>query len=40
MKIEPMFYWWAENIGEPTETRIGFRANETRRANNMLETMQ
>ena len=37
MKIEPMFYWWAENIGEPTETRIGFRANETRRANNMLE---
>lgn len=37
MKIEPMFYWWAEHIGEPTETRIGFRANETRRANNMLE---
>jgi hypothetical protein len=37
MKIEPTFYWWAENIGEPTETRIGFRANETRRANNMLE---
>ena len=37
MKIEPIFYWWAENIGEPTETRIGFRANETRRANNMLE---
>lgn len=37
MKIEPMFYWWAENIGEPIETRIGFRANETRRANSMLE---
>ena len=37
MKIEPMFYWWAEHIGEPTEERIGFRANETRRANNMLE---
>ena len=37
MKIEPMFYWWAENIGEPTETRIGFRANEMRRAKNMLE---
>lgn len=37
MKIEPMFYWWAENIGEPIETRIGFRANETRRANNMME---
>ena len=39
MKIEPMFYWWAENIGEPIETRIGFRANETRRANNMLERL-
>ena len=37
MKIEPMFYWWAENIGEPIETRIGFRANEMRRAKNMLE---
>tara|TARA_R110002060_G_scaffold3955_4_gene6175 strand:- start:67 stop:924 length:858 start_codon:yes stop_codon:yes gene_type:complete len=37
MKIEPMFYWWAENIGEPTETRIGFRANETRRAKNMMD---
>lgn len=37
MKIEPMFYWWAENIGEPIEMRIGFRANETSRANNMIE---
>jgi hypothetical protein len=37
MKIEPMFYWWAKNIGEPIETRIGFRANEKRRAKNMLE---
>ena len=37
MKIEPMFYWWAEHIGEPIEMRIGFRANETRRAKNMLE---
>lgn len=37
MKIEPMFYWWAENIGEPIEMRIGFRANETRRAKNMLD---
>lgn len=36
MKIEPMFYWWAEHIGEPVLTRIGFRANETRRAKNML----
>lgn len=37
MKIEPMFYWWAENIGEPIEMRIGFRANETRRAKNMID---
>jgi hypothetical protein len=37
MKIEPMFYWWAENIGEPIKMRIGFRANETRRAKNMLD---
>lgn len=39
MKIEPMFYWWAEHIGEPVETRIGFRANETNRANNMIERL-
>jgi hypothetical protein len=36
MKIEPIFYWWAEHIGEPIETQIGFRANEMRRAKNML----
>lgn len=37
MKIEPIFYWWANNVGEVVEMRIGFRANETRRAKNMLE---
>ena len=37
MKLEPIFYWWAENIGEPVGTRIGFRANEERRAVKMLE---
>ena len=37
MKIEPIFYWWAKHIKEPIETRIGFRANETRRAKNMLD---
>tara|TARA_R110000803_G_C11910627_1_gene313194 strand:- start:59 stop:928 length:870 start_codon:yes stop_codon:yes gene_type:complete len=37
MKIEPMFNFWRENIGEIVETRIGFRANETRRANKMIE---
>lgn len=37
MKIEPIFYWWAEHIGEPIETQIGFRANEMRRAKAMLD---
>ena len=38
MKIKPIFYWWAEKFNkEPVEMRIGFRANETRRAKNMLE---
>lgn len=37
MKIEPMFYWWAENIGEPINMQIGFRANEQKRAVTMLE---
>lgn len=31
LKIEPMFYWWAEHIGELVEMRMGFRANEIRR---------
>lgn len=37
LKIEPMFYWWAENIGTPVKMQIGFRANEISRANTMLE---
>lgn len=37
MKIDPIKDWWYKNVKEPIETRIGFRANETRRANNMLE---
>lgn len=36
MKLEPIFNWWRNNIGEPIETRIGFRANEQSRAMNML----
>lgn len=39
LKIEPMFYWWAEKIGEPVEMQIGFRANETRRAKTMHEKL-
>ena len=37
LKLIPMFHWWHENINEPVEMRIGFRANETRRAKRMNE---
>lgn len=37
MKLEPMFQWWRQNINEPVEMKIGFRANEADRANRMLE---
>ena len=37
MKLEPIKQWWWENIKEPVETRIGFRANEMRRAKSMLD---
>ena len=37
MKINPMFYWWAENVGEPMVMQIGFRANEGKRAKTMQD---
>jgi hypothetical protein len=37
MKIQPIFEFWLKNINEITETRIGFRANETKRAKNMTD---
>lgn len=37
MKIEPIAQWCYENTKLPVEMRIGFRANEQRRANNMME---
>tara|TARA_R110002110_G_scaffold147481_8_gene338055 strand:- start:2524 stop:3315 length:792 start_codon:yes stop_codon:yes gene_type:complete len=37
MKIDPMFKWWKETIGEPVKMQIGFRAGEERRAKNMLD---
>jgi len=37
MKLEPIFKWWKQNFKEPVEMRIGFRANEQRRAKNMYE---
>lgn len=36
MKLIPIFEWWHEEIGEPVETRIGYRANETRRVESNL----
>tara|TARA_Y100000114_G_C11736912_1_gene316712 strand:+ start:454 stop:1320 length:867 start_codon:yes stop_codon:yes gene_type:complete len=37
MKLKPIFNWWLNNCNmQPIKTRIGFRANETRRVNNML----
>jgi len=37
MKILPMKKFWYENINQPIETRIGFRANEMSRAKSMME---
>lgn len=37
MKINPIAQWCYENTGLPVEMRIGFRANEMRRAKNMIE---
>ena len=37
MKIEPIKKYWLENIKEICEMRIGFRANEMRRAKTMIE---
>lgn len=39
MKLEPIFNWWYNNIKEPIETRIGYRANEQRRAKKMYERL-
>ena len=39
MKLQPLFDWWRENINEVVEMRIGFRANETKRANNMINRL-
>ena len=36
LKLRPMFRWWKEQIGEPVEMQIGFRAGEENRAANML----
>tara|TARA_S200002703_G_scaffold36891_2_gene32048 strand:+ start:762 stop:1610 length:849 start_codon:yes stop_codon:yes gene_type:complete len=37
MKLQPIFEWWQKKINSVVEMRIGFRANEHRRAKTMLE---
>ena len=37
LKLVPMFEWWYHNIGVPVEMRIGFRANEIKRADRMID---
>jgi hypothetical protein len=37
MKLVPIQNFWRENINEPIEIRLGFRANEMNRAYNMLK---
>jgi hypothetical protein len=36
MKLRPIFNWWYVNINKIVQMQIGYRANEGRRANNML----
>jgi len=37
LKLKPIFNWWKKNIKEVVKVRIGYRANEGRRANNMIK---
>jgi hypothetical protein len=39
MKLQPFFDWWRNNFTEPVEMRIGYRANELRRAERMLSRL-
>jgi hypothetical protein len=39
MKLEPIFNYWRTLNIDPFITQIGFRANEARRANNMLQKL-
>jgi hypothetical protein len=39
MKLEPIFNYWRSLNIDPFITQIGFRANEARRANNMLQKL-
>jgi len=37
LKLIPIFEWWHKNINDPVEMRIGYRANEVKRAIRMNE---
>jgi len=37
MKLKPIFEWWYRHFSEPIEMRLGYRANEQRRAVKMQE---
>lgn len=39
MKLKPIFDWWQKTINEPVKVRIGFRANETSRAETMIKKL-
>ena len=39
LKQKPIFDWWQKNIREIVEMRIGFRANEMKRAKKMIEKL-
>lgn len=39
LKVNPIFEWWQKELNEVVEMRIGFRANEQRRANNIKKKL-
>jgi len=39
LKMNPIFEWWQKEINEVVEMRIGFRANEQKRANNTISKL-
>jgi hypothetical protein len=39
MKLKPIFDWWQKTIKEVAEVRIGFRANEMKRAKTMISKL-
>lgn len=39
LKLVPIFHWWYQNFDSPVEMRIGYRANEVRRAVKMIKKL-